>query len=146
MSDPQAWTAIAAALRPWSLRAAAACEQRHRQPLRQAPRRARRRARRRAPGELAAAAGGCTVGVSWNNFQQPRWAAHDKPNIQKTVEAGGGTYIDADANLSTEQQLTDIDTLISKGAKVLIVLAQDTKAVLPALAEGQGRGHPGHRL
>src|SRR5690242_4215615 len=42
-------------------------------------------------GGSAAAAGsggaGCTVGVSWNNFQQPRWAAHDKPNIQKTVEA-----------------------------------------------------------
>ena len=37
---------------------------------------------------------GCTVGVSWNNFQQPRWAAHDKPNIQKTVEAAGGTVVD----------------------------------------------------
>src|SRR3954454_6698143 len=63
-------------------------------------------------GASAAAAGsggaGCTVGVSWNNFQQPRWAAHDKPNIQKTVEAQGGKYIDADANLSNEQQATDI--------------------------------------
>ena len=51
-------------------------------------------------GGASAAAGACTVGVSWNNFQQPRWAAHDQPNIKKTVEAGGGTYIDADANLS----------------------------------------------
>src|SRR5215204_1906092 len=66
---------------------------------------------------------GCTVGVSWNNFQQPRWAAHDEPNLKSTVEAGGGTYIDADANLSNEQQLTDVDTLISKGAKVLVLLA-----------------------
>jgi D-xylose transport system substrate-binding protein len=79
------------------------------------------------------AAKACTVGVSWNNFQQPRWAAHDKPGIQKTVEAGGGKYIDADANLSNEQQLTDVDTLISKGANVLILLAQDNKAILPAL-------------
>jgi D-xylose transport system substrate-binding protein len=76
---------------------------------------------------------GCTVGVSWNNFQQPRWAAHDKPAIQKTVEDAGGKYIDADANLSTEQQATDINSLISQGAKVLIVLAQDTQAVLPAI-------------
>ena len=76
---------------------------------------------------------GCTVGVSWNNFQQPRWAAHDKPNIQQTVEAAGGKYIDKDANLSNEQQATDINTMISQGAKVLIVLAQDTKAVLPAI-------------
>ncbi len=89
------------------------------------------------PEPSAAASGGggtasdCVVGVSWNNFQQPRWAAADKPNIQQTVEAAGGTYIDADANLSNEQQLTDIDSLINQGAKVLIVLAQDTEAVLP---------------
>ena len=87
-------------------------------------------------------AAGCTVGVSWNNFQQPRWAAHDKPNIQKTVEAAGGTYIDADANLSNEQQATDIDTMISKGAKVLIVLAQDTEAVLPSIKKANDAGIP----
>jgi D-xylose transport system substrate-binding protein len=94
-----------------------------------------------APASAAASGGtggaGCTVGVSWNNFQQPRWAAHDKPAIQQTVEAQGGTYIDADANLSNEQQATDIDTMISKGAKVLIVLAQDTKAVLPSIQKAK---------
>jgi D-xylose transport system substrate-binding protein len=95
-----------------------------------------------APAESAAAAGDCVVGVSWNNFQQPRWAATDKPNIQKTVEAGGGTYIDADANLSNEQQLTDVDTLISKGAKVLVLLAQDNKAILPALQKAKDAGIP----
>jgi len=95
-------------------------------------------------GASAAAGGGagCTVGVSWNNFQQPRWAAHDQPNIKQTVEAAGGTYIDADANLSNEQQLTDIDTLISKGAKVLILLAQDNKAVLPGLKKATDAGIP----
>ena len=89
-----------------------------------------------------AAASKCTVGVSWNNFQQPRWAAHDKPGIQNTVQAGGGTYIDADANLSNEQQLTDVDTLISKGANVLILLAQDNKAILPALKKASDAGIP----
>jgi D-xylose transport system substrate-binding protein len=84
----------------------------------------------------------CTVGVSWNNFQQPRWAAHDKPNIQKTVEAAGGTYIDADANLSNEQQATDIDTLISKGAKVLIILAQDPTAILTSVAKAKAANIP----
>src|SRR5919198_607340 len=85
---------------------------------------------------------GCTVGVSWNNFQQPRWAAHDKPNIQQTVEKAGGKYIDKDANLSNEQQATDIDTMISQGAKVLIVLAQDTKAVIPAIQKAKQAGVP----
>jgi D-xylose transport system substrate-binding protein len=90
----------------------------------------------------SASASDCTVGVSWNNFQQPRWAAHDKPNIQQTVEAAGGKYIDADANLSNEQQATDIDTMISKGAKVLIVLAQDTTAVLPEIKKAKDAGIP----
>src|SRR5436189_6385267 len=83
------------------------------------------------------AAAGCTVGVSWNNFQQPRWAATDKPNMQKTIEDAGGKFIDKDANLSTEQQLTDVDTLISQGAKVLVLLAQDTKVVGPALQQAK---------
>jgi D-xylose transport system substrate-binding protein len=85
---------------------------------------------------------GCTVGVSWNNFQQPRWAAHDQPNIKKVVEDAGGKYIDKDANLSNEQQATDINTLISQGAKVLIVLAQDTKAVIPAIQAAKNQGIP----
>ncbi len=93
-----------------------------------------------APASGGGGGAGCTVGVSWNNFQQPRWAAHDKPGIQKTVEAAGATYIDADANLSNEQQATDINTMISKGAKVLIVLAQDTKAVLPAVQAAKQAG------
>jgi D-xylose transport system substrate-binding protein len=85
---------------------------------------------------------GCTVAVSWNNFQQPRWAAHDQPGIQETVEAAGGTYIDADANLSNEQQITDVDTLISRGADVLILLAQDTQAILPAVQRANQEGIP----
>ncbi len=90
----------------------------------------------------SAAAGDCIVGVSWNNFQQPRWAAHDEPNLKGTVEAGGGKYISADANLSAEQQLTDVDTLISQGAKVPVLLAQDNKAILPALQKAKDAGIP----
>jgi D-xylose transport system substrate-binding protein len=95
-------------------------------------------------GESAggSAAAGCTVAVSWNNFQQPRWAAHDEPNLKKTVEDGGGSYISADANLSSEQQLTDVDTLISQGADVLILLAQDNQAILPALTKASDAGIP----
>jgi D-xylose transport system substrate-binding protein len=92
------------------------------------------------PSAGASGGAGCTVGVSWNNFQQPRWAAADKPNLQKTIESGGGKYIDADANLNNEQQLTDVNTLISKGAKVLVILAQDNKAVLPAIKAAKDAG------
>lgn len=97
-------------------------------------------------GGTAAPSGGgetdCTVAVSWNNFQQPRWAAADKPNIEQVVEDAGGTYIDADANLSNEQQLTDVSNLIGQGADVLILLAQDQNAVLPALQEAKDNDIP----
>jgi D-xylose transport system substrate-binding protein len=99
-----------------------------------------------SPGESQAASGAattdCTVAVSWNNFQQPRWAAADKPNIQQVVEDAGGTYIDADANLVNEQQLTDISNLIGQGADVLILLAQDQNAVLPGLQEAKDNDIP----
>jgi D-xylose transport system substrate-binding protein len=104
-----------------------------------------------APTDGAGTAGGaasdaatseCTVGVSWNNFEQPRWAATDQPNIQQVVEDAGGTYIDADATNSNEQQLTDVDQLISQGANVLIVLAQDQNAILPALQQAKDNGIP----
>jgi D-xylose transport system substrate-binding protein len=94
------------------------------------------------PGGGTAAATGCTVGVSWNNFQQPRWAAHDEPNLKKVVEDGGGKYISKDANLVSEQQLTDIDTMISQGAKVLVVLAQSDTAILPAIKKAADAGIP----
>jgi len=87
-------------------------------------------------------ASGCIVGVSWNNFQQPRWGATDKPKMKQTIEAGGGTFIDADANLDNQRQLSDVDTLISKGAKVLVLLAQDNKAILPALQKAKDAGIP----
>jgi len=95
-----------------------------------------------SPAGSGTAGKNCTVGVSWNNFQQPRWAAHDEPNLKKVVEDAGGKYISADANLVAEQQLTDINTLISKGAKVLIVLAQNDKAVLPGIAAAKAAGVP----
>ena len=90
----------------------------------------------------SAAAGPCKVAVSWNNFQQPRWAAHDEPGIRDTVEAGGGEYISADANLSTEQQLTDVTTMLGQGANVLVILAQDTTVIGPAVQAAKDAGVP----
>src|SRR4249919_2952922 len=81
-----------------------------------------------APGGSGATTSGCTVGVSWNNFQQPRWAAKDRPSMQKVVVDGGGIFLDFDANLSNTQQLTDVQTLINQGADVIVLLAQDDKA------------------
>ena len=85
---------------------------------------------------------GCTVGVSWNNYQQPRWAMADEPAIINAVSAGGGAYLRADARDSEEQQITDVQNLINQGADVLIVLAKDTQAILPAIESAKAAGIP----
>jgi D-xylose transport system substrate-binding protein len=94
------------------------------------------------PPSGSAAAGDCTVAVSWNNYQQPRWAALDEPGIRDTVEGGGGTYISADANLSTEQQLTDVTQMLGQGADVMIILAQDTTVIGPAVQAAKDANVP----
>ena len=105
----------------------------------------RRRWRRRRR-TAAAARSDLVVGISWNNYAQPRWAKADGPAIIEAVEAAGGTVIETDANDSSEQQLADVDSLIAQGADVLILLAKDAEAILPAVTEGDGAGHPGDRL
>jgi D-xylose transport system substrate-binding protein len=85
---------------------------------------------------------GVVVGISWNNYAQPRWAKADGPAIIEAVEAAGGTVIEKDANDSAEQQLTDVDALIAEGADVLIILAKDAEAILPAVQRATEAGIP----
>src|SRR5215831_2603337 len=72
------------------------------------------------------------VGVSWSNFQEERWKT-DEAAIKAELAKKGASYISADAGGSPEKQLADIDGLIAKGAKALIVLAMDKDAILPAV-------------
>lgn len=82
------------------------------------------------------------IGVSWNNYNEERWALWDEPAIQAAIEAEGGTYISADAGSSEEQQIADVENLISQGADVLIILAQNVEAIRPAVASALEQGIP----
>src|SRR6185436_18032777 len=86
--------------------------------------------------------GGITVCVSWNNYNEERWAKWDEPAIQDALQAGGAEYISTDAGSSAEQQLTDVENLISQGADALIILAQDGEAILPAVQSALDQGIP----
>ena len=79
-------------------------------------------------------AGECTVGVSWNNFQEERWGKFDEPALKAAIEAGGGTYISNDAKSSAETQASNVENLITQGANVLVILAQDGTAIKPSVA------------
>jgi len=91
-----------------------------------------------------AAGGGdeITVGVSWNNYNEERWAKWDEPAIIAALDEAGASYISADAGSSAEQQIADVENLIAQGADALIILAQDGTAILPAVQSALDQGVP----
>jgi D-xylose transport system substrate-binding protein len=96
-----------------------------------------------ATGGGATGGGNVTVGVSWNNFNEERWSKFDEPAIQEALQAcGGAKYISTDAGSSAEQQLADVENLISQGANAIIILAQDGEAILPAVQSALDQGIP----
>jgi len=88
-----------------------------------------------------AQAKGKTIGVSWSNFQEERWKT-DEAAIKAAIAASGDKYISADAQSSAQKQLTDIESLIAQGANALIMLAQDSSAIAPAVAKAIDEGIP----
>ena len=82
-----------------------------------------------------------TVGVSWSNFQEERWKT-DEAAIVSALEAAGANYISADAQSSSAKQLSDVESLIASGADALIILAQDSDAIGPAIEAAANEGVP----
>src|SRR5450755_1232168 len=95
-----------------------------------------------APAGSGASAAGCIVGVSWNNYQEERWAKWDEPAIKKALADAGATYISTDAKSSAATQATDIENLIAQKAKVLIILAQDGTAIKSSVATATAASIP----
>jgi D-xylose transport system substrate-binding protein len=90
---------------------------------------------------IAATAKDLTVGVSWSNFQEERWKT-DEAAIKAALAPSGAKYISADAQANPTKQLADVETLIAKGADVLIVLAMDNEAIQPAIKKATDEGIP----
>ena len=90
---------------------------------------------------FAASAKDLTVGVSWSNFQEERWKTDEKA-MKEVLDKAGAKYISADAQANPTKQLADVESLISKGANVLIVLAMDNEAIQPAIKKATDEGIP----
>ncbi|CTQ31310.1 D-xylose ABC transporter substrate-binding protein [Jannaschia rubra] len=89
----------------------------------------------------ALAQDGPVVGVSWSNFQEERWKT-DEAAIRQALDAAGASYISTDAQSSSSKQLSDVESLIAQGADALIILAQDSQAIGPAVTAAQNEGIP----
>ena len=86
-----------------------------------------------------AIAKGNTIAVSWGTKQEERWKT-DEAAIKGAIEAAGDKYIFADAQQSAQKQLADVESLISQGAKVILIFAQDGEAIKPALEKAKAEG------
>ncbi|HSP23579.1 MAG TPA: substrate-binding domain-containing protein, partial [Saliniramus sp.] len=82
-----------------------------------------------------------TVGVSWSNFQEERWKTAEAA-IRAALDAAGASYVSADAQSSSAKQLSDIESLIAQGVDALIILAQDSQAIGPAVQAAADEGIP----
>ena len=90
---------------------------------------------------VSASAQDLTVGVSWSNFQEERWKT-DEAAIRSALDAAGVGYISADAQSSSSKQLSDVESLIAQGVDALIILAQDSQAIIPAVTAAANEGIP----
>ena len=84
---------------------------------------------------------GLTVGVSWSNFQEERWKT-DEAAIVAALDAAGAEYVSTDAQSSASKQLADVESLIAQGVDALIILAQDSQAIGPAVDAAAAEGIP----
>jgi D-xylose transport system substrate-binding protein len=86
-----------------------------------------------------AEAKGKVIGVSWSNFQEERWKT-DEAALKSAIAGAGDKYLSADAQSSAQKQLTDVESLIAQGVNVLIVIAQDSFAIAPAVQRAIDEG------
>ena len=99
--------------------------------------------RRLPPVAQSPAAGGLKVGVSWNNFNEPRWAAVRRARHQGSARGRrrASTSRRTPRPLLSSSSRTS-SNLISQGADALIILAQDGTAILPAVQSAVDQGIP----
>ncbi len=90
---------------------------------------------------VSASAQDLTVGVSWSNFQEERWKT-DEAAIREALDAAGVGYVSADAQSSSSKQLSDVESLIAQGVDALIILAQDSQSIIPAVTAADNEGIP----
>lgn len=82
----------------------------------------------------------CLVGEAWDAYAEERIAMWDQPAIEKPIEAARGTYEFVDAKSSYEDQASQIDAFVAKGAKVILVRAVDTVEIIPAVERAAAAG------
>ena len=89
--------------------------------------------------------GPALVGVTMPTKSSERWIA-DGDNVKAALEKLGYKVDLQYAENDIPTQVNQIENMITKGAKVLIIASIDGTALADALQEAADKKHPGHRL
>jgi len=79
------------------------------------------------------------VGVVLPTKDEPRWI-QDQAKFEETLKTAGFTYQVMFSQGSSSTEKTNVETLISKGIKVLIICAQDATAAAATVDEAHAKG------
>jgi D-xylose transport system substrate-binding protein len=93
------------------------------------------------PSLEANAETGKRICVSWRHFQEERWRI-DEAGIKSVLGPAGYTYVSADAQGDPQKQMTDVDSLLASKCDAAIILAQDSSAIMPAIAQAKAANVP----
>jgi D-xylose transport system substrate-binding protein len=97
-----------------------------------------------APAEAAAPAaeepaGKTIIGLSFSDFATERWK-NEETLMRKLLEEKGYEVVSAEANHDVKLQNDQIDNMVTQGAKVLIVIAEDGDAAATAVTAAAKAG------
>ena len=97
-----------------------------------------------APAEAAATAapaaeGGKLIGVAMPTKSLQRWN-QDGDNMKKMLEAAGYEVVLEYADNKVEQQVTQIENMVTKGCKVIVIASIDGTALKGVLADAAAEG------
>lgn len=90
-------------------------------------------------GEEAAAADGLQVGIVLPTKDEPRWL-QDEASFTAALEGAGFTSEVMFSQGSTATELSNVESLIEKGVKVLVICAQDAGAAGAAVQKAKDAG------
>lgn len=86
--------------------------------------------------------GGATIGISYPFMNVSTFVAESQL-VEAGAEAAGLTPLAiTDAQADTSKQIADIQSLVARGAEGLIVVANDSDAVIPAVEAAKAEGVP----
>ncbi len=85
------------------------------------------------------------IGLSMDTLKEARWAKDRDAFVARANQLGAQVTV-LSANGDDTRQIADVESLITSGMNVIVVVPHDGKAMAKGV-EGRGaRGHPGHRL